>query len=136
MPRTELGLYSTVLNTCPDLGVEFLGELQTKELESLMDTYWLATDGCLYRVEDSSTYDLEPVERGEGDFPFPYFKAVPTGKHGRLKPYRKSGTIRFTAHYQGEILEAVTYFKVGKLNAVLCKGPIFSCEMVPGRDLL
>jgi hypothetical protein len=131
-----LGLYSTVLNTCPDLGPEFLGELQTKELESLMDTYWLATDGCLYRVEDGDAYDLELVEHEAGDFPFPHFKPVPTGRHGRLKPYRKSGTIRFTALHQGQTLEAVTYFKVGKLNAVLCKGPIFSCEMVPGQDLL
>ena len=55
-----MGLYSTVLNTCPLLGEEFLGALQTKELESLMDTYWLTTDGCLYLVDDSDTYTLEP----------------------------------------------------------------------------
>lgn len=125
-----MGLYSIVLNTCPDLGPEFLGELQTKELESLMDTYWLATDGSLFRVDDGDTYDLELIEYKEGEFPFPHFKSIPTGKHGRLKPYRKSGILRFTARYQGETLEAVTYFKAGKLNAVLCKGPIFSCEMV------
>lgn len=101
-----------------------------------MDTYWLATDGCLYRVEDGGTYDLEPVKAEAGGFPFPHFKAVLTGQRGRLKPYRKSGTIRFTARNQGETLEAVTYFKAGKLNAVLCKGLIFSCEMVPGEDLL
>lgn len=125
-----MGLYSIVLNTCPELGSEFLGELQTKELESLMDTYWLATDGCLYRVDDGDTYDLELIEPKEGRFPFPHFKTIPTGKHGHLKPYRKSGVIRFTTSHQGKVLEAVTYFKVGRLNAVLCRGPIFSCEMV------
>ena len=128
-----MGLYSIVLNTCPNLGKEFLGELQTKELESLMDTYWLTTDGCLYLIDDSNTYTLEPsgdTPVGTGWLSLPLYHAEPTGRRGRLTPYRKTGVIRFTASSEGQVLEAVTFFRDGRLDAVLCKGPIFSCDMV------
>jgi len=130
-----MGMYSTVLNTCPLLGEEFLGELQTKELESLMDTYWLTTDGCLYLIDDSDTYILEPsgsifcsAETKEPSFPL--YRTELTGRRGRLKPYRRTGVIRFTASSKGEVLEVVTFFRDGRLDSILCKGPIFSCDTV------
>jgi len=128
-----MGLYSTVFNTCPLLGEEFLGELQTKELESLMDTYWLTTDGCLYLIDDSGTYTLERsgyVAIGADNISLPSFDAKPTGRNGRLKPYRRTGVVRFTASYKGEVLETVTFFRDGRLDSILCKGPIFSCNTV------
>lgn len=128
-----MGLYSIVLNTCPRLGEEFLGELQTKELESLMDTYWLTTDGCLYLIDDSDTYTLEPsgfCSAETKDPSFPLYHTKLTGRRGRLKPYRRTGVIRFTASSKGQVLEVVTFFRDGRLDAVLCKGPIFSCDMV------
>lgn len=110
-----MGLYSEVVNQCPELGDEFLGTLQTKDLTSLLDTFWLSPDGCLYEVQ------------------MPWSNSDDEGRQrGRVRPYRKSGVIRFTAYGKpgGECLEALTYFKCGTLNAVLCRGPIFSCDRV------
>ena len=124
-----MGLFSIVLNHCPEMGPEFLGELQTKDLESMMETYWLSADGLLYRINDSEAYDLEPVEDPKTPFG-PYFEAKPNGRHGKVKPYRKSGVVRFTTDHEGECLEAVAHFKCGELSGVLCSGPIFSCNRV------
>jgi hypothetical protein len=111
-----MGLYSEVINQSPRLGEGFLRRtLQTKDLTSLLDTYWLSPDGCLYQVW-SPWYDTGP--------------APPL--RGRVRPYRKSGIVRFTANNNGTFLEALTYFKCGELSAVICSGPIFSCETLGG----
>lgn len=107
-----MGLFSEVVNRCPALGDEFLGVLQTKDLTSLLDTFWLAPDGSLFEVQLPLVDENGPKWRG------------------KVRPYRKSGVLRFTTAYGGnrECLEALAYFKCGMLNAVLCKGPIFSCD--------
>jgi hypothetical protein len=112
------------------MGPEFLGALQTKDLESLMDTYWLSTDGLLYRIDDSEAYDLEPIEESERSWWGPRFRTKPSGKRGKVRPYRKSGVVRFTVEHDGQYLEAVVHFKYGELSSVLCSGPIFSCNRV------
>lgn len=122
-----MGLFSTVINHCPALGPELIGELQSKSLQSLMDLYWLAPDGTLFRVDEEETYDLVPS--GDSSILLP-FRRVPTGKRGRVTPYRQSGLVRFVGRFQGEYLEAVAHFKTGQLTAVVCKGPVFSCNMV------
>ena len=38
--------------------------------------------------------------------------------------------VRFTASSKGEVLEVVTFFRDGRLDSILCKGPIFSCDTV------
>lgn len=113
-----------------------MGALQTKELECLLDTYWLSNDGCLYRIDGSYLSDLDWIDDEEEGLLIKTSDSTPRRQRFRLKPYRKSGVIRFVADYQGEILEAVTYFKVGRLNAVLCKGEIFTCESIPAQDML
>lgn len=37
-----MGLYSTVYSSFDKLGVNGIGEFQTKDLESLMEEYWLS----------------------------------------------------------------------------------------------
>ena len=98
-----MGLYSEVINHCPMLGEGFQGVLQTKDLTSLMDYFWLAPDGCLYQVR-------EPPD---------------DESRGRISPFRVSGTLTLVS---SKGTEALTYFKCGELNAVLCAGPIFSCR--------
>jgi hypothetical protein len=115
-----MGLYSTVLSCYEPLGPEFQGALQTKELTSLMDEFWLAPDGKLYEIR-------VPLEWGP--------QGVRPAGRGRVKPYRKSGVVRFTAHHDGQVLESLVYFKTGQLNAVLCQGPIFSCDCVDPDSL-
>lgn len=121
-----MGLYSEVVNRCPALGDEFLGVLQTKDLTALLDTYWLTPSGELFHVDDAGTWDLELSEPQEQALP--PIKRVSTGKHGRVRPYRYSGVMTLVAAAPGGALEAVVHFKCGTLNAVLCKGPIFSCR--------
>ena len=123
-----MGLYSTVYNQCQELGPEFIGELQTKDLESIMDSYWLSPDGRLYRIDDDGTWDLERDEEAGNRF-FP-FRRVPTGKHGKVRPYRKSGVLCLTTHHDGEYMECLVHFKTGMLTGVLCRGPMFSCRSV------
>lgn len=114
-----MGLFSEVINSCQDLGPEFLGVLQTKDLESMMDTYWLAPDGHLYRINDDSTWTLAEDA----------FETIPTGLRGRVEPYRIYGRVRFTDGPH----EAVAWFEDGLLKQVLCAGPAFSCERVDRR---
>lgn len=123
-----MGLYSIVFNQCKELGDEFIGELQTKDLESILDNYWLSPSGHLYRIDDGDTYDLEPAEN-QGKL-IPYFKRVPTGNRGKVRPYRKSGVLRLVTNHRGECRECLVHFKTGMLTGVLCRGPIFSCERV------
>lgn len=122
-----MGLYSSVINYCPALGPEFMGVLQTKQLDCMMDLYWLAPDGLLYKIDDSSTWTLEPSSVQDWLIGLPV-RRVSTGAKGRVTPFRKSGVVRFTTDHQGEILETAVHFKVGQLTGVLCKGPIWSCS--------
>jgi hypothetical protein len=121
-----MGLFSVVINSSNILGSEFAGSLQTKELESLMDYYWLSPTGQLFRIDYGDSYELE-FERDESGFLAPNKKS--TGKNGRIRPYRMHGLVRFTTT-QDEALEAVTWFSSGILQQVLCRGPIFSCQFV------
>ena len=115
-----MGLYSNVVCACNRLGEDFQGVLQTKDLTSLLDLFWLAPDGALYEVISEWQCDPEEPEQ---------CATVP--RRGRVRPYRKSGVIRFTARSDSRYLEALTYFKCGELNSVLCSGPIFSCSTLP-----
>ena len=45
-----MGLYSEVINLCPWMGSRFIGLLQTKNLECILDQYFLAKDGTFYRI--------------------------------------------------------------------------------------
>lgn len=115
-----MGLYSNVVCACEFLGEDFQGVLQTKDLTSLLDLFWLAPDGTLYEVVSEWHCDSGEPEQG-----------APVLRHGRVRPYRKSGVIRFTARSGGRYLEALTYFKCGELNSILCSGPIFTCSTLP-----
>lgn len=122
-----MGLFSTVINHCPIMGPEFMGELQTKQLRSLMDLYWLAPDGVLYYIDTDEAFDLIeiPEEERQSDRLRMPFRYAPNGKHGRVRPCRKSGLVKFTAPHRDRYLEAVAHFKAGQLTAALCKGPMF-----------
>jgi hypothetical protein len=122
-----MGLFSEVINSCEQLGDDMLGVLQTKELECVMDTYWLSPDGRLYLIDDSQTWSLELT-----DAPWPdNVKKVKTGARGKIKPYPVNGAIRFTGPGHGDnYREVVAWFRGGQLKQVLCSGPMFSCSGV------
>lgn len=126
-----MGLFSTVINSCEELGPGFMGELQTKDLDCVMDHYWLSPAGTLFRIDDERAWTLQEDDEspllpilGHG------LKVVPTGLRGAVKPYRKSGVVRLVGGRQGEAVECLVHFKTGMLTGVLCRGPIFSCDRV------
>lgn len=113
-----MGLFSTVINQCPVLGEEFMGELQTKDFECLMDTYWLSPSGRLFKIEWAGAYEFE--ENPESTRWYDKFQWKKTGKHGKLKPYRRSVVARFyPACGAGDWKEIHVFFQGGVLKSVL-----------------
>ena len=113
-----MGLFSTVYNQCPLLGEEFLGELQTKDLENVLDHYWLSPDGHLYLIDWGGSFEM--VENADSKAWYDRFKWEPTGQNGKLKPYRRSVIARmYPASASREWKEVYVFFKAGQFNAVL-----------------
>lgn len=113
-----MGMFSTVINQCPDLGSDFMGHLQTKDLESMMDYYWLAPDGCLFLIDDGPCFTME--ENPNSNHWYDRFQWKATGLRGRLKPYRRSFVARlYPAISNSEWKEVNVFFKMGKINAIL-----------------
>ena len=107
------------------LGRDFLGVLQTKSIDCLMETYWLSVDGCLYLVDMSSNYKDDMI----CDMP-PQLDHARGGARGRLRPCDFSGVVRFTALRSPDMLEASVYFKEGRLELVISmESPL------PGRPM-
>lgn len=115
---TDVGLFSTVINHCPALGDEFIGELQTKDFECVMDTYWISPNGCLYLLDWKGAFKFE--ENKESSHWYDKFQWKKTGKHGRIRPYRRSVVARlYPARNTGKWVEVHAFFKKGVLNAIL-----------------
>jgi hypothetical protein len=108
-----MGMFSTVYNQCETLGEGLMGELQTKDLESMMDHYWLSPNGCLFLIDTSPCFRAERNPNPEN--PFMFFEWKPTGIRGRLRPYRRN----FIARFYTANKEAHAFFRVGKLNMLL-----------------
>jgi hypothetical protein len=117
-----MGLFSTVINHCPLLGEEFMGELQTKDFECMMETYWLSPDGRLFIIDWKDAYRFE--ENRESKSWFDKFEWKETGGHGRLRPYRRSVVARM---YPART-EIHVFFQGGVMKSVL---PI---DETPGCD--
>lgn len=79
-----MGIYSEVINSCGDLGQEYVGYLQTKDFDGCFDQYWISPDGCLFEVHWPfiQWYGKEFDE--------------PQREHGRVSPCRFSGLIRLS----------------------------------------
>ena len=90
-----MGMFDTVHNNFVELGEDFGGPLQTKDLYNVMATFWISPAGELYEYDDTEcwTYEQnETVEKIPFGFNFVWSKK-PTGKHIRLKPMRFSDYI-------------------------------------------
>jgi hypothetical protein len=86
------------------MGLPFLGVLQTKDLESLMDTYWLSFDGRLYKVTGEELFTPSAL--------------AGTTLDDRLEPYPKSGPVRFVTRHKEQTIEVSTFFSNGVLSSV------------------
>jgi hypothetical protein len=75
-----MGMYDTIRSSY-NLGEEFTDvELQTKDIDSCLDFYWIDPSGKLWVIDTRRTVDLK--ETGK---PFPIFNWVTNGNHGKVK---------------------------------------------------
>jgi len=107
-----MGMYSTIINTSELLGPEFIGNIQTKSFDNMMELYWIAPDGSIYRVDDSETWTLS-FEQGK------WPRRVPTGQRGRVTPFCYSGIAVVTSVVNGSYHRAGAMFLSGRLVMAL-----------------
>lgn len=92
-----MGMFDTIRSSI-DLGPSFWHrELQTKDLECSMMTYWIDPAGQLFEIDYSGTQDFE-LNGAIG------WDAVPNGSHGKVKPVYITRTIevypsKWDCHY-------------------------------------
>ena len=87
-----MGMFDTLYNNFVELGEDFAGPLQTKDLYNVMCTFWISPAGELFEYDDSGCWTYEQEETERFGFTFAWTKK-PTGKHIRLKPVRLSDYI-------------------------------------------
>lgn len=76
-----MGLYDE-LRSSYNLTDEFTDKLlQTKNLDSCLDLYWIDKQGRLFLIDFSNTSD--PVKTNND---FPLFEWIPNGNRGKVKP--------------------------------------------------
>lgn len=106
-----MGLFSTVYNSCDLFGPDFLGDLQTKDLECLMDYYWISPRGELFKVDGYGVFD-------EGS-PGGGFRRLRTSCNVVLRPYYTTALVRLYGMKQSDFIETAGFFKLGKLTQVI-----------------
>lgn len=80
-----MGMFDTIYCSC-DIGTSFFNkELQTKDLECFLGTFWIDPIGQLFEIDYSGTYDFVKKENNDGLW-FDFDK-VRSGKNGRVRPY-------------------------------------------------
>ena len=103
-----MGLYDSVRSSY-NLGEDLTEvELQTKDIGSTMDFYWISPIGQLWSIDVSNTTDFMPVD----DRIFG-FKLVPNGNRGKVKPVDLTNYIRVYTVKDNKFLECKIHFKNG-----------------------
>jgi hypothetical protein len=112
-----MGMYSTIYNTSHAFGPQFLGELQTKDLDCVMDEYWLSPNGELYHIDTVETHEpqINPDSKNWVDC----LMWVPTGRHGSIRPCLVTNVLRMYGSPTGKFVETFAYFRDGRLVEVL-----------------
>lgn len=96
-----MGLFSEVFNSCPVLGDDFLGSLQTKDFECMMDRYWISPAGEVFKIDGQFDFDSKSW----------YNLAV--------KPYLKTVIARLYTIKNNKFIEVHALFRLGKLIEVV-----------------
>ena len=101
-----MGLFSTVYNSCEAFGPDFLGELQTKDLECLMDYYWISPRGDGYGAFEEGLQE-------DG------FHRRRVGCKVALRPYYATVLVRLYGIKDSRFVEASGFFRLGRLTQVI-----------------
>ena len=81
-----MGLFNEIRSSY-NLTEEFTNKtLQTKDLDSCLDLYWIDTVGRLFLIDLSKTADVVNSNVLYSKKDFPLFKWIPNGNHGKVKP--------------------------------------------------
>lgn len=120
-----MGMFDTIINSYKPVGKEFHHvPLQTKSLDSCMDTYWINPNGELYKIDLSGCVEFEenPAYNADVD----YVRAgmwispiisVSTGQHGKVSPYYMTKKIHaYTTTDDEYWIDVWFYFKLGQLQ--------------------
>jgi hypothetical protein len=96
-----MGLFSEVFNSCPLLGEEFLGSLQTKDFDCILDRYWISPNGEVFKIDGS--FDFESKL---------WYDLV-------VRPYLKTVVARLYTIRNDNFFEISALFRLGKLIEVV-----------------
>jgi hypothetical protein len=108
-----VGLYDSVRSSY-NLGEDLTEvELQTKDIGSTMDFYWISPIGQLWSIDVSNTTDFMPVD----DKIFG-FKLVPNGNRGKVKPVDLTNYIKVYTVKDNKFLACKIHFKRGIVQDV------------------
>ena len=107
----QIGMFDLIKSSY-NLGPQFTDVLcQTKDIEydigGTMTLYWISPDGVLWYPDYIGTNEYKVIEESDPDYnskiPFLNFKWVPTGKHGRYRPYNLTKYIEiYPAEWKGD----------------------------------
>lgn len=101
-----MGMFDTVRSSY-DLGKEFETELQTKDLDCLMNHYWIDPSGRLFEIDYSYTHDFVELKEGDDGYDseraFFNFVWKPNGMKGKVRPVYICKYIRvYPAQWSGQ----------------------------------
>jgi hypothetical protein len=112
-----MGLYSTIYSSFDRLGHDSIGEFQTKDLESLMEEYWLSPMGELFFLNYSGCF-----EAFVNDYPknfLDHIRYEATGNHAKMEPCSYNGVLTMYTGRNGDWVEFDLYFQNGIVSLVL-----------------
>ena len=111
-----MGMFDEIRNGYKQLGVEFQGVLQTKDLDNMMDWYYIDPSGQLYYVDYSGTQDFSVNE----DSKFPLLNHTPNGNHGKVMACDFTGSVVvYPSKWEGnweQLPEACIIFVEGRIQ--------------------
>ncbi len=126
-----MGMFDRITNTYYKLGPQFYKtRLQTKDLDCLMNHYWISPAGELYYIDDSKTVDLVDNPAYKEDdinvlrkgWVSPYIY-VPNGNHGKVSPCYITKTVRvYPEQWDGEYddwPDRILIFRFGVIEYVV-----------------
>jgi len=117
-----MGMFDTVRSSYPLIDPEADLELQTKDLDCLMNQFWISPVGQLYRVEFCSAYDAVEISEELRQSPWQMIQWLRNGKHGSVTPDYRSALIRL---YPGRVMadqqwrEVKVYLRHGNVVEIL-----------------
>lgn len=112
-----MGLFSTIYNSYIPLGMDFIGDFQTKDLQCLMDEYWISPSGELFLISYSNCFRAIANEYPKNFLDVLSWES--TGLNGCISPCDETGVVNIYTSCDGQWKEADLYLKKGRISLIL-----------------